>query len=123
MIRRPPRSTLFPYTTLFRSGRNARRPCAETSGWRDYGSLFRCGDILPMEGALMRFSVLVFAIAAAALAQSSSSYRVNHTYLLGGNGSWDYVVPDPPHHRLFIARQDRVMVVDENSGKLIGEVA
>src|SRR5687767_15416627 len=27
MIRRPPRSTLFPYTTLFRSGREAgRRP-------------------------------------------------------------------------------------------------
>src|SRR2546427_6201044 len=25
MIRRPPRSTLFPYTTLFRSGYNARR--------------------------------------------------------------------------------------------------
>src|SRR3712207_8351479 len=25
MIRRPPRSTLFPYTTLFRSGREARR--------------------------------------------------------------------------------------------------
>src|SRR2546427_2311767 len=24
MIRRPPRSTLFPYTTLFRSGRHAR---------------------------------------------------------------------------------------------------
>src|SRR2546425_2176559 len=27
MIRRPPRSTLFPYTTLFRSGRGRRR-CA-----------------------------------------------------------------------------------------------
>src|SRR5205085_3875178 len=27
MIRRPPRSTLFPYTTLFRSGRD-RRPAA-----------------------------------------------------------------------------------------------
>src|SRR2546430_9021965 len=26
MIRRPPRSTLFPYTTLFRSGRPARQP-------------------------------------------------------------------------------------------------
>src|SRR2546422_11754076 len=25
MIRRPPRSTLFPYTTLFRSGRDRRR--------------------------------------------------------------------------------------------------
>src|SRR5258708_15408913 len=28
MIRRPPRSTLFPYTTLFRSGRDARGPRA-----------------------------------------------------------------------------------------------
>src|ERR1039457_7623158 len=26
MIRRPPRSTLFPYTTLFRSGTNLRPP-------------------------------------------------------------------------------------------------
>src|SRR3712207_6891790 len=26
MIRRPPRSTLFPYTTLFRSARHRRRP-------------------------------------------------------------------------------------------------
>src|SRR2546427_3531165 len=28
MIRRPPRSTLFPYTTLFRSGERARSPRA-----------------------------------------------------------------------------------------------
>src|SRR5256885_12130693 len=27
MIRRPPRSTLFPYTTLFRSSPRAQRPC------------------------------------------------------------------------------------------------
>src|SRR5688572_32588968 len=27
MIRRPPRSTLFPYTTLFRSWRTLRAPC------------------------------------------------------------------------------------------------
>src|SRR3712207_6916247 len=33
MIRRPPRSTLFPYTTLFRSaGRRSRRPPAVGSG-------------------------------------------------------------------------------------------
>jgi DNA-binding beta-propeller fold protein YncE len=61
-------------------------------------------------------------IATALLAQSSSSYRVTHTYTLGGDGGWDYVVPDPPNHRLFIARQNRVMVVDEESGKLLGEV-
>jgi DNA-binding beta-propeller fold protein YncE len=56
------------------------------------------------------------------VAQSTPTYRVTHTYTLGGDGSWDYVVPDPPHHRLFIARQDRVMVVDEDGGKLLGEV-
>src|SRR2546430_10436569 len=28
MIRRPPRSTLFPYTTLFRSGHHLARPLA-----------------------------------------------------------------------------------------------
>src|SRR5574341_2128669 len=32
MIRRPPRSTLFPYTTLFRSGGNLNAPAGNTSG-------------------------------------------------------------------------------------------
>ena len=68
-----------------------------------------------------RAVVLVLTLSALA-AQSSSSYRITHTYLLGGDGSWDYVVPDPPHHRVFLARQNRVMVVDEDSGKLLGEV-
>ena len=56
------------------------------------------------------------------LAQSSAPYKITQTYPLGGNGSWDYIIPDPPNHRVFIGRQDRVMVVDENTGKLLGEV-
>src|SRR2546426_4717430 len=32
MIRRPPRSTLFPYTTLFRSGRQVPRLAASGAG-------------------------------------------------------------------------------------------
>ena len=73
----------------------------------------------------MRNNVLVLALATIAtlLGQSSSSYHVTHTYSLGGEGSWDYVVPDPPNHRLFIARQNRVMVVDEDRGTLLGEVS
>src|SRR5579863_2248719 len=55
-------------------------------------------------------------------AQSSPSFRVTHRYVLGGEGSWDYIVPDPPNHRLFIGRQNRVMVVDEERGTLLGEV-
>src|ERR1700676_2046762 len=66
--------------------------------------------------------ILTLGTVTSLLAQPSSSYRITHTYVLGGDGSWDYVVPDPPHHRLFIARQNRVMVVDEDTGKLLGEV-
>src|SRR3712207_8967014 len=39
MMRRPPRSTLFPYTTLFRSVAEARRTRLE----RQLGVLERCG--------------------------------------------------------------------------------
>src|SRR2546426_5989879 len=38
MIRRPPRSTLFPYTTLFRSG--AGRPAPGTARLRARGGVF-----------------------------------------------------------------------------------
>src|ERR1043166_8751319 len=33
MIRRPPRSTLFPYTTLFRSQYHGKRPFRCRTGW------------------------------------------------------------------------------------------
>jgi len=67
--------------------------------------------------------LLALATLASLLAQTPSSYHVTHTYTLGGDGSWDYVVPDPPNHRLFVARQTRVMVIDEDTGMLLGEVA
>src|SRR2546422_6868055 len=61
MIRRPPRSTLFPYTTLFRS--NLRRP-RQAAGMRGADSRHRL--IL----ASMRFAPLVlFALCTAAHAQ------------------------------------------------------
>jgi DNA-binding beta-propeller fold protein YncE len=67
-------------------------------------------------------AIVLLATAQTLLAQSSPVYRVTHTFTLGGEGSWDYVIPDPPNHRLFIGRQNRVMVVDENDGKLLGEI-
>jgi DNA-binding beta-propeller fold protein YncE len=67
-------------------------------------------------------STLVVAATVAAAAQSGGPYTITRTYVLGGEGSWDYVIPDPPRHRVFIARQNRVMAVDETDGTLIGEV-
>src|SRR2546430_15548568 len=37
MIRRPPRSTLFPYTTLFRSGSTIPAVPAKTRSWTNQG--------------------------------------------------------------------------------------
>jgi DNA-binding beta-propeller fold protein YncE len=73
-----------------------------------------------------RRSFVAFLIACAfvytGFAQSSSTYRVTHTYTLGGDGGWDYIVPEPARHRLFIGRTNRVMVVDSDTGTLLGEV-
>jgi hypothetical protein len=66
--------------------------------------------------------ILLLVAATRPFTQAAPSYHVSRTYALGGAGSWDYVVPDPPNHRLFIARQTRVMVVDEDTGTLVGEV-
>ena len=71
---------------------------------------------------MLRSVTAAWLLIGGAPAISLAQYRITHTYPLGGDGSWDYVVPDAPHHRLFIGRQNRVMVVDETNGKLLGEV-
>src|SRR3712207_9104449 len=53
MIRRPPRSTLFPYTTLFRSSPPVRRAGGAASGLRR-GGRARRGAHRPLDGALRR---------------------------------------------------------------------
>ena len=56
-------------------------------------------------------------------AQSNGhTYHVVQQIPLGGDGRWDYVTLDTAGNRLFIARQTRVMVVDQVSEKLLGEI-
>src|SRR5258705_7837963 len=45
MIRRPPRSTLFPYTTLFRSLAEVARLTGAKSAVTDYRDLLKMGEI------------------------------------------------------------------------------
>jgi len=71
---------------------------------------------------MTRAVVAALLISAALPARAVAQYQITRTYALGGDGSWDYIVPDPQHHRLFIGRQNRVMVVDETDGKLLGEI-
>lgn len=66
--------------------------------------------------------VFVLFVALPLFAQSSAGYHIAKTHTLGGDGRWDYVIPEPAKHRVFIARTNRVMVVDTDNGKLLGEV-
>jgi YVTN family beta-propeller protein len=59
-----------------------------------------------------------------AQAQSKGpGYHVVKKIAIGGDGSWDYLNFDPASRRLYIARATRVMVVDVDKDKLVGEVA
>src|SRR2546422_1806120 len=71
MIRRPPRSTLFPYTTLFRSGEPGLRPFAaalEEEGFDDLGS----GRLI--EGFARHFMVALDAWKESGFAAVAKSY-------------------------------------------------
>ena len=71
----------------------------------------------------MRIFLLLPAILATiVIAAAAADYKVVKTWKLGGDGGWDYLTADSAGHRLFIARATRVMVVDTESGKLVGEI-
>lgn len=67
-------------------------------------------------------SLVLSLLALPSLFAASPTYRITRKFTLGGEGWWDYVVPDPAQHRLFIGRQNRLMVVNERNGKLLGAV-
>lgn len=71
---------------------------------------------------MIRRSLMLLAALVAAPALQAQGYHVAHTYTLGGTGGWDYLTLDTLGHRLFIARSDRVMVVDLGKGTLLGEI-
>lgn len=67
----------------------------------------------------------LFLIPAAAAQPANTpvpEYRVLTRFGLGGEGRWDYLTVDPDAHRLYAARSTHVMVLDTNSGTMIGDI-
>jgi DNA-binding beta-propeller fold protein YncE len=60
--------------------------------------------------------------AAASPDASPSGYHLIKTVKLGGEGFWDYLEFDSPTRRLFISRGDKVVVLDVDSEKVVGEI-
>lgn len=53
---------------------------------------------------------------------AQTNWQVLNTFHVGGDGGWDYVTIDPPQHRLFVTRSTHTLAIDEDSGKVLGDI-
>jgi len=71
----------------------------------------------PLAGLALLATVVVYA------APQAGGYHVIKRMPVGGEGGWDYMTVDPDTHRLYVARGSHFMVVDDTTGKVIGDIA
>jgi len=79
-----------------------------------------------LQGKLHWACLLAFLLVAAIgvyAAPQAGGYHVLRRMPVGGDGSWDYLRVDPDAHRIYISRGTHMMVVDEVSGKVVGDIA
>lgn len=52
----------------------------------------------------------------------AAGYHFESEWKPAGDGGWDYLTLDAQAHRLYIARTDRVQIIDTERGKLVREI-
>lgn len=73
-----------------------------------------------VRNTLVRVCVILAVGAGPAMAQTQ--WKVTNTFHVGGDGGWDYVTIDSPNHRLFVTRSTHTMAIDEETGKVLGDI-
>jgi DNA-binding beta-propeller fold protein YncE len=76
---------------------------------------------------LLQLCVCLVALVAVAAtvgsrAAAPAGYHVMKTYKLGGEGGWDYLLVDSAARRVYISRSTHVMVVDADTGAIVGDI-
>lgn len=74
-----------------------------------------------MKPILTMAIVVAFALTAFVSA-SSTGYHISKTFRVGGEGGWDYLTVDSKARRVYISRGTHVMVVDADSGAVVGDI-
>lgn len=69
-----------------------------------------------------RQAAIAAALLSCAAAAAAQNYHVAEHWKIGGQGGWDYLLSDDAAHRLYIAHNSRVEVVDTSTGKPIGAI-
>jgi DNA-binding beta-propeller fold protein YncE len=65
---------------------------------------------------------LLIALATGITVAASGAYRVIREIPIGGEGGWDYLTIDSAARRLYVSHATRVIVVDVDAGKVVGEI-
>jgi DNA-binding beta-propeller fold protein YncE len=74
--------------------------------------------------ALVLSAVLPLVLAAKVGAQAPSAPPTKvHKIAIGGEGGWDYLTADAAAKRLYVSRGNRIVVVDTDAEKVVGELA
>lgn len=55
-------------------------------------------------------------------AVAQTGWAITKTFHIGGEGGWDYLTVDAQTHRLFVPRSTHTLVVDADSGKVLGDI-
>src|SRR2546426_2062268 len=84
MIRRPPRSTLFPYTTLFRSGLNLEKTACTRAGLRTSPMMGAMSGFLldDRNSCSMQYKAYSYCIEQEFLSSDRKSTRLNSSHLV-----------------------------------------
>jgi len=77
-----------------------------------------CGGTLGWWAGFFAASVLLIFTGTA----SGQNYKLIRRIPVGAEGGWDYLRVDADAHRIYVARGDHMMIVDEVSGKVLGDI-
>jgi DNA-binding beta-propeller fold protein YncE len=71
----------------------------------------------------MRRLVYAGVLVGLAAVAAGPGYRVIRTFPVGGEGGWDYLTVDSGARRLYVSHANKVVVLQADEGKVIGEIA
>jgi DNA-binding beta-propeller fold protein YncE len=73
-------------------------------------------------GFVLAPALLLVSVPPAAAQDPAERYEKVHKIAVGGEGGWDFLEVDAANRRLYVARATRVVVVDLDTEKVVGEI-
>jgi hypothetical protein len=67
-------------------------------------------------------AAIICLTAIGAVRAQEGPYKFSKEIPIGGEGGWDYLSIDAPAHRLYVSHATKVVVIDTQAAKVVGEI-